>query len=50
MDNDIIDNDGYPKYILINCEDIDNRMWTYEFKKIRNGQDVFYILHSSELQ
>lgn len=49
VDKDIIDTDGYPKYIVVDSEDIDNRMWSCEFRKITNGEAIFYNLYSTEL-
>ena len=49
LDENIIDIDGYPKYITVDSEDIDNKMWTYEFRKIKNGDNIFYNLHSTKL-
>lgn len=42
IDEDIIEN-GYPKYILIDCDDVDGRMWQCEFNKIVNGSQIAYM-------
>lgn len=42
VDEDIIEN-GYPKYILIDCDDVDGRMWHCEFNKIENGSQIAYM-------
>lgn len=42
LDEDIIEN-GYPKYILIDCDDVDGRMWQCEFNKIVNGSQFAYM-------
>lgn len=42
LDEDIIEN-GYPKYILIDCDDVDGRMWQCEFNKIVNGCQIAYM-------
>lgn len=42
IDEDIIEN-GYPKYILIDCDDVDGRMWQCEFNKIVNGSQIDYM-------
>lgn len=42
LDEDIIEN-GYPKYILIDCDDVDGRMWQCEFNKIVNGSQIAYM-------
>ena len=42
LDEDIIEN-GYPKYILIDCDDVDGRMWQCEFNKIVNGSKIAYM-------
>ena len=34
---------GYPKYILIDCDDVDGRMWQCEFNKIVNGSQIAYM-------
>lgn len=42
LDEDIIEN-CYPKYILIDCDDVDGRMWQCEFNKIVNGSQIAYM-------
>ena len=42
LDEDFIEN-GYPKYILIDCDDVDGRMWQCEFNKIVNGSQIAYM-------
>lgn len=42
VDDDIIEN-GYPKYILIDCDDVDGKMWQCEFNKIVNGSQIAYM-------
>lgn len=44
-DNNLIDDeDGYPKYIVLSCYDIDNQLWQCEYNKIIHGERVTYIL------
>lgn len=49
VDKDIIDTDGFPKYITVDSEDVDNKIWSSEFRKITNGETIFYNLYSTEL-
>lgn len=42
MDYDIMDKDGYPKYIQILCEDIDKNTWDLCFYKISNGDNTYH--------
>ena len=42
MDYDIMDIDGYPKYIQILCEDIDKNTWDLCFYKTPNGNNTYH--------
>ena len=42
LDDDIIDIDGYPKYLLISCDNVNGETWAFTFEKIKNENDVFY--------
>lgn len=44
LKNLIDDEDGYPKYIVLSCYDIDNQLWQCEYNKIIHGERVTYIL------
>ena len=41
-DEDILDDDGYPKYIQVVCDDAEHRAWVGEFFKINDGNKIFY--------
>ena len=41
-DDEIIDDDGYPKYIQIICDDAERHSWNCNFFKVRDGSKVFY--------
>ena len=43
-DKDLVDTDGYPKYILISSCDAEDRMWQSEYLKHSNGKEKTYIL------
>ena len=43
-DSGLIDFDGYPKYILLSCNDEENRMWQGEYIKLSSGNNVVYQL------
>lgn len=42
MDNDILDTDGYPKYVQIVCEDVDGNVWVCDFDKNNNSGKMYY--------
>lgn len=42
MERDILDSDGYPKYIQIICGDTENFNWVCEFEKFKIGDKVEY--------
>ena len=45
MDDEILDTDGYPKYIQILCYDADDNGWVCEFDKAKMQDKVLYIAH-----
>lgn len=42
MDHEIMDSDGYPKYVQICCDDHEGNMWNCCFDKRSDGQKIFY--------
>ena len=48
-DSGLIDNDGYPKYILISCYDEEDRMWQGEYIKLSNSDRIVYQLKEMDL-
>ena len=42
-DKNLIDEDGFPKYICISCCDTDERMWLCEYIKIKNNEQMLYM-------
>lgn len=42
MDNDIIDADGYPKYVQLLCDDIDGHTWDCSYYKINDCGKIYY--------
>ena len=49
MDPDIIDSDGYPKYVQIQCEDKDSNSWNCCYYKIKNCEKVYYYPRDFEI-
>ncbi len=43
-DDGILEDDGYPKYIQILCEDIDGNCWDCEFDKVNDCGKIYYPL------
>lgn len=43
MDSDILDVDGFPKYIQIVCYDTDDNGWVCEFNKAKVQNKIMYI-------
>ncbi|MCI8336413.1 MAG: hypothetical protein HFI72_04575 [Peptococcaceae bacterium] len=42
MDEDILDADGYPKYVQIVCKDVDGNAWVCDFNKNNNSGKMYY--------
>lgn len=49
MDDEILDDDGYPKYVQILCDDIDGNMWNSCYFRIKEGMNSYYNLREREL-
>ena len=44
ISDDILEDDGYPKYIQILCEDIEGNCWDCEFDKVNDCGKIYYPL------
>lgn len=42
MDGGILDEDGYPKYIQIACDDTEGTVWVCEFDKYKTENEIVY--------
>ncbi len=49
MDSDIIDSDGYPKYVQILCDDKDGNTWNCCYYKVKDCEKVFYYPRDFEI-
>lgn len=43
MDSEIVDTDGFPKYIQLLCNDSDGNDWNCYYDKIKNCDKVYYF-------
>ena len=41
-DDNILDKDGWPHYIQINCDDTERQMWDCIFRKCSDGEHIYY--------
>jgi hypothetical protein len=48
-DSDILDEDGYPKYFQIICDDVVGNTWNVEFSKYTEGKRVEYYPIKTEI-
>lgn len=42
MDDNVIDTDGYPKYVQILCDDSDGNTWDCWYQKINDCEKIYY--------
>ena len=42
IDPEIMDNDNYPKYVQILCEDTEGHTWNCCYYKVKNGNQLYY--------
>ena len=49
VDEDIIQLDGYPKYIQLTCEDIDGNTWVCDFYKVNDCGKITYYQRIPEI-
>lgn len=49
MDSDILDKDGYPKYVQLCCEDVDENSWNCCYFKVKDGNEIFYYPRDFEV-
>ena len=49
MDSDILDEDGYPSYVQLLCEDIDGNNWNCCYFRVKNGATHFYYPRNIEI-
>lgn len=48
-DPEIMDNDDYPKYVQILCEDLDGHTWNCCYYKVKNGNQIYYYPREIEM-
>ncbi|MBP5261117.1 MAG: hypothetical protein J6Z43_03200 [Clostridiales bacterium] len=49
LDSEIIDEDGYPSYIQILCDDRDGNGWSFDYNKVINGERPIYYLSDAKM-
>lgn len=49
MDRDIIDSDGYPRYVQILCDDRDGNIWNCCYNKVKDCDKVYYYPRNFEI-
>lgn len=49
VDEDIIQPDGYPKYIQLTCEDVDKDTWLCDFYKVNDCGKIIYYQRIPEI-
>lgn len=49
MDSEIIDSDGYPKYIQLICDDEDGNQWDCCYYKVKDGAKIYYYPRDFEI-
>lgn len=49
MDDDIMDVDGYPKYVQLLCDDMDGKTWNCCYHKINDCGKIYYYPRDFEV-
>lgn len=49
VDADIIDSDGYPKYVQIMCNDRDGNFWNCCSRKVKDCEKIYYFPEDFEI-
>ena len=49
VDPDIIDSDGYPKYVQIQCDDKDGNSWNCCYYKVKDSEKIYYYPRDFEI-
>lgn len=49
IDSEIIDSDGYPKYIQILCDDKEGNMWNCCYYKVKDCEKIYYYPRDFEI-
>lgn len=49
VDSDIIDSDGYPKYIQLICDDKDGNAWNCCYRKVKDCGKIYYYPSDFEM-
>lgn len=49
VESDIIDGDGYPKYVQLICSDIDGNYWNCCFRKVNDCGNYYYCPDAFEI-
>ena len=49
MDSEILDNDGFPKYVQLLCDDSDGNSWNCCYYKVKDCNKVYYYPRDFEI-
>ena len=49
MDSEILDNDGFPKYVQLLCDDSDGNSWNCCYYKVKDYDKVYYYPRDFEI-
>ena len=49
MDSEILDNDGFPKYVQLLCDDSDGNSWNCCYYKVKDCDKVYYYPRNFEI-
>lgn len=49
MDSEILDNDGFPKYVQLICDDSDGNSWNCYYYKVKDCNKVYYYPRDFEI-
>lgn len=49
MDSEILDNDGFPKYVQLICDDSDGNSWNCCYYKVKDCNKVYYYPRDFEI-
>ena len=49
MDSEILDNDGFPKYVQLLCDDSDGNSWNCCYYKVKDCDKVYYYPRDFEI-
>ena len=49
MDDEIMDNEGYPKYVQLLCNDIEGNLWDCCYYKVKDFDNIYYYPREVEI-